>query len=183
MNTLKAVNLILQQLNENPLPNLDVQYPTLAIVLSALEEAQAEVLSQGFWFNTRYDVELVPDVLGEVQVPTDCIIFIPCDRDITFEGTRFIDSKTGTEVTEAVRGVLITNLAYESLPLSVRYTVAYLAAYNAYVTDNGEDSTSTKLQNAYMRWGSSLTREHTRARKVNARRNPAVQKWFRYLRT
>lgn len=183
MNKLLAVNTILRELNENPLASLDIQYPTLSIVIPALDAAQIEVLAQGFWFNTRYCVTLQPDETGEVPVPDDTIVFIPECHEITFEGTRFIHANTGAPWTQAVRGTLITNMPFETIPVPVQYAITYLAAFSAYVTDNGSDATSQRLEATFARWAGSVTREHVRARKPSARRSRSVRKYLHYLRT
>jgi hypothetical protein len=183
MNLLQSVNTILRKLGENPLASLDIQYPTLALVLPAIDEATNELLSEGWWFNTRYNIKLVADVNGDITVPNEIISFYPDDETITFEGTRFINKDTGDLITDQeICGKLVTLLDFEKCPNTARYLITYLAAFNVYVADNGQDNTSQSIQVDIAKYQMQLSGEHTRMQKFTARKRPTVLRWYDSLR-
>lgn len=184
LTTLDAVNLILRNLGENPLASLEIQYPTLDIAIPALNEATSEVLSEGWWFNTRYKITLVPDINGIVQVPQDTLAFYPEDESIAYDGTGLIYKDTGAPVLNvSVTGKLITFLEFETLPSNARYAIAYRAAYQVYVSDSGEDSTSQSINTRAGGYYLQLSAEHTRSQKFNSRKRRNVRRFLGNLRT
>lgn len=181
---LEAINIILRALGENPLASLEVQYPTLDIAEPALEEARHELLIDGWWFNTRYEIELQPDVDGVVQLPGDAITFRPNDNAVTFEGTRLIDRNTGAAITGvAVPGRLITDIPFEQCPFIAQYVIAYSAAVHARLNDVGYDTNSQRLEGRVGVYLQQLGEEHIRATKFNSRKRASVRRWYSELRT
>lgn len=179
---LDAVNLIIRALGENPVPSLDIQYPTLSIAVPALEEARLEVLREGWWFNTLENVTLLPDVDGVIVLPEGTIMFYPDCPDYVFDGAAIRRADDGTLVHGTpMLGRLILDKPFEDIPLSARYAIAYHAAHSAYVNDNGEDTTSQRLMVARDRYVLSLSGDHTRSRKANSRRSKIVQRWYHSL--
>jgi len=180
---LDAINLILRSMGEHPVSSLDVQYPTLNIALPALDVATDTILSEGWWFNTRYKVSLLADINGVTTVPGNTLSFYPDNECITFEGTRFIWADTGNPlVNQTVCGRLVTSLDYDACPTTAKYTIAYQAAYDTYVADNGIDSTAQDLRNKLAGWASALSSMHTRSRKVSSFKRPTVSRWLNNLR-
>ena len=178
-NELDAINLILRKQGENPVPSLDIQYPTIAVAQPALDTARQEILREGFWFNTMTDIELVPDVDGVVTVPEATLMFYPNNPDYVFDGVGLSYAKTGLPVVGvSAKGRLILDKPFEDCPVTARYAIAYHAAHAVYVTDNGEDSSSQNLAAARDRFVLSLGGDHTRARQLNSRNNRLVRKWL-----
>jgi hypothetical protein len=184
MTKLEAINIILRTLGENPVPNLDIAYPTLNIIIPALDDSRAEVLGEAWWFNTRYNIKLIPDVNGVVHVPLKTLKFYPDDVCITFEGSRFIWKDTGEPVlNKKICGRLVTLLEFEDCPDTCQRLITYNAALATYVTDNGQDASSQQIAQKMIGFAQSLSAEHTRSQRFNSKQKPTVQRWFRNLRT
>ena len=170
MRLLTAVNTILRKLGEIPVTSIDEPYPTLAIALPALDEAQVTVLSEGYWFNTFYDAVLQPNADGEVLTPLDCLKFFPDDSKYAFVGTRVRDSATGSKcVNAAVKGRLIINMEFEELPQVARYAVAYWAAAACYLSDIGPDDTYADIVRNRDQYVFQVNGDHTVSRKQNSK--------------
>ena len=183
MQKLEAVNIILRALGEHPVAALDVQYPTLNTVIPALDEAVTTVLSEGWWFNTRYRITLPIDVDGVTVVPDNTLKFYPDNARITFEGTRFIWKDTGNPLVDTpVCGRLTSWLPFEDCPNTAQYCITYQAAYDTYVADNGVDSTAQKIQQKLAGFAISLSAEHTRSQNFSAQQKPTVRRWLNNLR-
>lgn len=184
LSQLDAVNIVLRNLGENPLASLEVQYPTLDIVLPALDEALVEILAEGWWFNTRYRITLSPDINGEVPVPAGTLAFYPEDNSITFEGTRLIDKDTGSPVlNKQVNGKLVSYIEFVDVPTFAQYAITYKAAYQVYTSDSGEDSTSQSILQRALGYYQQLSAQHTRSQNFNSKRKPIVQRWYANLRS
>lgn len=184
MQKLDAVNIILRNLGENPLPGLDVQYPTLNLALPALEDARIEVLTEGWWFNTRECITLLPDLSGNITLPARTLVFYPDDPDIIYEGTRLISNTTGDVITDKpVTGRLVTDLDFEELPDTAQRVIAYTAAYNTYVVDNGVDTSAQTLQQTRNGFAITLASQHIRARKFSSKQKATVRRYRANLST
>lgn len=184
MRLLTAVNLILRKLGEIEVPSVDEAYPTLAIVLPALDEARQTVLKEGWWFNTLQDWDAVPDENGEVQLPASTLMFYPDDPKYVFEGQYIVQADNHDPlIGKAVRGRLVLDKEFERLPFTCAMAVAYTAAVDTYTSDIGPDKTSEKLDATRMEYLMTLSAEHTRSRKQNSSHKRAFQRWKRSLRT
>jgi hypothetical protein len=184
LDKLGAVNLILRKLGEIPVTNIDEPYPTLAVALPALDEAQVTVLSEGYWFNTFYETVLQPLVDGRVLVPLDCLKFFPESAEFTFTGTQIRDSATANEfLFKPVAGRLVLNMAFEQLPQVARYAIAYTAAADVYRGDIGPDETYIDLSRTRDLYIQQLNGDHTVSRKQNSRTRKQFERFRRSLCT
>jgi hypothetical protein len=72
MTELEAVNVLLTTIGEAPINTLSGnQVVDVAVAQQVLNEVNREVQSQGWHFNIEYDVELSPDVDGNIYIPSN----------------------------------------------------------------------------------------------------------------
>ncbi len=76
---LDAVNAILMSVGESPVNTLDTQSPEVAIAQSTLRQIVREIQSEGWVFNTEYEVEFKPDSNDQV-VLSDAVLQIDLNR-------------------------------------------------------------------------------------------------------
>ena len=184
MKLLQAVNLILRKLGEIEVPSIDEPYPTLAVVLPALDESRQTVLKEGWWFNTLQDWDAVPGENGEVELPDNTLMFYPDDPKYVFEGQFIVMADNHSPViATSVRGRLVVDKEFERLPFTCAMAVTYSAAVDTYISDIGPDKTSETLEATRMEYLMTLSAEHTRSRKRNSTRKKAFQRWKHSLRT
>lgn len=184
MRLLTAVNTILRKLGEIDVPSVDEAYPTLAVVLPALEEARTSVLKEGWWFNTLHNWDAVPAPDGTVELPANTLMFYPDDPKYVFEGQFIVMADNHEPVISAtVRGKLIVDKEFERLPYTAAMAVTYTAAVETYVADIGPDKTSEQLMAAMQGYLMTLSAEHTRSRKQNSKQKKAFQRWKQRLHT
>lgn len=184
MRLLEAVNLILRKLGEIEVPTLDEPYPTIPMALAALSEARGTVLKEGWWFNTAYNWEATPDGSGLVYLPENTLMFYTEDPQYTFDGTRVVLTDSHSPVIgKAVRGRLVMDKDFESLPYTAAMAVTYTAAFQTYESDIGPDKTSQSLAETQASYLMTLSAEHTRSRKRNSTNKRAFQQWKRRLTT
>ena len=180
--TLDAVNHVLRALGVPPLNSLDTQYPTLDLILPALEQNRTDLLTEGWWFNVLERSTLSPDPSGVVFVPADTLDFYPDDTRYVFAGTYISLQDGGTNIGRPVRGRRIVNREFERLPQAARTYIANAAILDVYISDVGVDAiaqaAAEQLQESYRVLGGM----HTRQRKFSMRKSPSVRKWQSMLR-
>lgn len=184
MNTLDAVNLCLRKLGESEVTNIDEPYPTLGVIVPALQDNRIKLLSEGkgWWFNA-FDTTLAPDVDGLINLPATTLMFYPESTDYVFAGTQIVRAgDLSPIITEPVKGRGLLDIEFERLPTIVRYTVAYATAHEVYVNDFGPDSTSEKIQQDWAGWYALMAAANTRSAQANVRRKPHVARWYQNLR-
>lgn len=181
---LDAVNIILRKLGEQPVTNLDVQYPTIAIALPALDEARVAILQEGWWFNAVDEFDFYPDVNGELNAPDELLMFYPDEPDkYTFDGVRVVLTNTlSPAVNATVRGRAVFHKEFEELPNVARYAIAYRAAFDTYIADFGDSDIAKQILLAATDHYSELSADHTRQRKSSSRNKRQVARWRNKLR-
>lgn len=180
---LDAVNLVLRALGEPPLSSLNTQYPTLDLVLPAIDQAQRSLLTEGWWFNKFEPVPLHPDQNNRVTIPPDTLVFEPYSDQYLFTGEYVRNLDGSLDITSTVRGARVANLPYEELPQMVRTAVAYSAAMSVYVSDVGVDDIYQYLQEQYAVARREMGAAHTRQRNYTTRHKRQVQRWKQFLRS
>jgi hypothetical protein len=72
MTELEAVNVLLTTIGEAPVNTLDGNQVTdVSIAKQVLNEVSREVQAQGWHFNTEQDIELSPNISGDIAIPAD----------------------------------------------------------------------------------------------------------------
>lgn len=184
MDLLGAVNLVLRKIGEIPVTSIDEQYPTLALILPAMEEARIKLLSEGYWFNTYYKHTIKQTPNGEVVCPLNTLKFFPEEARHKWVGRRIADTDTGSIfVNEDVTGRIIIDIPFEDLNEVAQYAVAYTVAHATYLSDIGNDDICQKLEVTRDEYIGQVNGDHTVQRKQNSRERKQVMRWRRSLRT
>lgn len=133
---LEAVNTMLGFIGEAPLGSLEetTGVGDAPMAEKVLDEISREVQSQGWHFNTEYDVELVPDA-SKYLVFSDSIIRVDIDRgrypnnDVTLRGQKLYDKTNKTyEFDEELKGETVTLFDWDDLPEPARRYITLRAA-------------------------------------------------------
>lgn len=130
---LEAVNAILAALGEAPVTSIVTpsSLPLVAqISLTVLDETCKEVQTEGWDFNSEYDVELVP-AGGVITVPTDAIQIDPVDASVNYvqRGDTLFDKDTNssTSFDKTIKFNLIRLLDWDKTPETFRRYVTIRA--------------------------------------------------------
>nr|DAF17143.1 MAG TPA: tail tubular protein [Caudoviricetes sp.] len=149
----------------------------------ALEDAKAELLSKGWWFNTTV-YELVPDVHGLITKPDNVLVAnpIPSSSNQVFIGNVLINNLSGEPIDRPTRVVCFIDLPIEHLPPSayavVKYTTAIMSAGNL-LSSGDLQIYADRLRRAE----STLFAENTRQTGANRlRSNPRIRNLYRSVR-
>lgn len=92
MTELEAVNVLLTTIGEAPVNTLSGNQVTdVSIAQQVLNEVSREVQSQGWKFNTEYDVRLTPNVNDEIVVPADTARIDAKTHDVVIRSGKLFD--------------------------------------------------------------------------------------------
>lgn len=76
---LDAVNSILMSIGESPVNTLSTKSPEVAIAQTTLRQVSREVQSEGWVFNTEYEVEFCPDQNDQIKL-NDSILQVDINK-------------------------------------------------------------------------------------------------------
>ena len=133
---LQAVNQILSFMGEAPVNSLAdaTGVGDVSLAESVLDEITREVLSNGWHFNTNFDVEHTPDSNKEI-VLSDTILRIDTDigrygtMDITQRGKKLYNRKGNTfEFSDSIKTTEVIELPWDDLPETARRYITLRAA-------------------------------------------------------
>jgi hypothetical protein len=107
----------------------------IALAVQILDETSLAVQSEGWHWNTEYEVSYTPSpTTGEIAVPGNALM-VDVDfpnnlkTDVILRGQKLYDLKTKSYVfTEAVKATVVYGLEWEELPQAARYYINIKAA-------------------------------------------------------
>lgn len=173
MKLLEAVNRILPALGETVVTSIDSRNPTVIIVLNAIHAQTKDLQLQEWWFNT-FDVTLLPDVYGEINLPVNLMSWLPYDNTAVQRGSKLLNPDTLTfawDADTALKGQIRVLVDFEDLPESAAAHVLYEACVKAYVDDIGLEQSVTIWQQKSGQARIQLEAEHLRNRKYTTLRS------------
>ncbi len=133
---LQAVNQMLSFIGEAPINSLAdaTGVGDVNLAESVLDEITLEVLSQGWHFNTNFDVTHEPDsnkeiVLGEVVLRIDTKVGAYGAMDVTLRGNKLYNRAKNTfEFDDEIKTTEVVVLPWDDLPEAARRYIALRAA-------------------------------------------------------
>lgn len=150
---LDAVNLVLEAKGVQPATTIDQTDPDVALALQALNQADLEVQTIGWSFNSDDSMTLTQDpTTGFILLPDQTlsvantywpqgILNSGPPRRVVERQAKLYDRTNQTFVfTEAVQVDITIRLAYEDMPQAARNYVAILAAHRSQMKGQGSTS-------------------------------------------
>jgi hypothetical protein len=129
MTELKAVNMMLEVIGEQPISNLEISgVADVAIARRTLEEESRAVQEMGWFFNTDDAVTFYPDTEGNINLGSNilrAVITYPDDSEYIIRGARLYNKSNRTFVFSECATVNITTfLPWDELPSTARTYIA-----------------------------------------------------------
>lgn len=135
MTELQAVNILLDTIGEEPLNSLTGEsIDDAARAQSVLLEVSREIQSQGWYFNTEYDVPLTRLENGKIPVPNnaasiDVNPFFYTQIEPIRRGSFMYDLKNRTDTFDTdLKATIVYYMAFENIPETARYYITLRAA-------------------------------------------------------
>ena len=138
---LSAVNSILGAIGQSPVTSVSAgsANPEVAFIYNLLRDANVDVQSEGWHFNTEYHVKLTPeDTTGYLTVPTNALRydlhddFVDKRRDVVTRNGRLYDLVNHTDVFTGDMYVdVVTLYPFGDLPNVFQRYITYRAAVKA----------------------------------------------------
>jgi hypothetical protein len=131
---LEAVNSMLGHIGESPVDSIATPSAlpiSASTALTILDEVSREVQSDGWHFNTEYDVTLSPNASNNIVLASDIIEADVDDHssDIVCRGLTLFNRKDNTSTfTSDIKVTLTRLLAWDSLPEPARRYITLRAA-------------------------------------------------------
>jgi hypothetical protein len=131
---LEAVNVMLGHIGEAPVDSIasPSSLPiSAATAVTILDEVSREIQSDGWYFNTEFDVTLSPDVSGNIVLANDVVEADAVDHtlNIAQRGSKLYDRKNNTLVfTKDVKVNLTRLLNWDDLPEAARRYITIRAS-------------------------------------------------------
>jgi hypothetical protein len=133
---LEAINSMLSVIGEAPVSTLEGgQNADTVMAQAILEEALRETLEEGWHFNTEYEIPLVPDIAGEIVLPTNYArvdvqkVNAPSYAELTFRAGKLYNLTEHTFVfTSTVKVDAVMLLEFEDIPQAARKYIHTRAA-------------------------------------------------------
>lgn len=181
MQLLDAANYVLRTLGERPVSTLDLNHPTLAVVIPELELKRKTLLLRGWWFNHR-NVTVLPNMAKEFVVPTGLAHTVEYPYYV-LDGKVFDPERETFTISKDKLKVLTTfDVDFEKMPEVAACVVQFEAAISAYCHDIGLESTVQLWQQESSRAYALLEREHLRNMKYNTRQSGAAARILTAMR-
>lgn len=179
---LEVLNHVLNVVGESPVSDPESDHPTVMSAMTQINRVLKEMQTRGWWFNTEFGLNLIPNEQGHVIIPSDTLYVDPVDAKsrLVRRGGKLYDPVNHTFKLDRpvpVNAVLL--LPIEDLPESAAMYVMHKSAYDFYVNDDGDETKANRLEAQVDRSWALLQSEEMQVMNVNALMRPSVQ-FLRY---
>jgi hypothetical protein len=116
---------------------------------TTITEAQNEILSEGFQFNTDENWELVPDTQGYITIPANVLSVDGTSRGddlITREGKLYNKATNSYIFTTPQSVTIVWDLSFDTLPIPMQTVITASGKLKLYTRIVGVDSMVTQLE-------------------------------------
>lgn len=175
---LNVVNRGLNLMGQLPVNDLETLHPAIPAILAALDNANKQVQSRTWWFNTE-TLTLVPQVgTKRISIPNDTVAVDATDPRLSVaqRGRYLYDTANGTfEFSSPVEVKLHRLVDFDDLPPTA---AAYVITQALRETQSGLDGDGQRYRDLLdedARMFAALTAEDTRFTQANLLRRPGVQ--------
>lgn len=130
MTELEAVNILLTTIGEAPINTLEGnQVVDVAVAKQVLNEVSREVQSQGWHFNTEYDVPLTPNIDQQINIPFNTARIDVTGRDVVQRDGLLFDLKDRSfTFTNVIKAEVVYYQDFEVIPDTAKRYIVVRAA-------------------------------------------------------
>lgn len=184
---LNIVNAMLSAVGEGEQNTLATLHPSVLKAVNFIDGNNEQFQNRGWWFNKDYNLKLLPNTEGFIQVPANCLAFAITGNSLAtssqeakeryvVRGNRVYDTKENTYVMPGyVVADITTMLPVELLPSAAFTYLKKMCIAEFYLDDDGDLGKADRLdQKAKEAW-LQLKTEELRSTGVNVNDRPAVQ--------
>lgn len=184
---LEAVNRMLATIMQSPVSSLaDISgLADASIAQTTLHEVNREVQTEGWQWNTEYDMTLTPDIDGYIDLPTDCLDVDSygddVNADVVMRAGRLYDRYNRTYVfTDTIQVEMIKFLPFADLPEPARLYIMIKACRTFANKMLGSETIEAFTEADELRARSKMTAKEAENADYNVLWNyPALGIWYR----
>lgn len=184
---LDIVNHLLRVVGERKVNNLDSGHPSVMQAIDALDSANLDFQGRGWWFNTNRRMKFLPNNIGEIVIPSNCLSISiaddirqwanPTDKvRYARRGNKLYDSWENTFAINTFLYVdLVLLLDIEDMPQVATSYLKHKAAEDYFVDDDGDLNKAAKLHDRTVLAWHALKAKELQIQSVNALDSPAAR--------
>lgn len=146
MTELEAVNAMLAAVGDAPINSLSAVYANADMARQTLHNVNRQVQSEGWWFNTDYEVLHTANLAGNIVIASD-VLKVSVSRsnlisDYVLRDNMLYDRMNNTFTIPSANLDLVRFLPFEDMPNSAREYITVLAVirYRDYILDVDRES-------------------------------------------
>lgn len=181
MTKLDALNMLLLSSGQLPVQDYHSNHPDAISARSYIERWSQQSQQRGWYFNTYFALDLVPDAQGEITLPTGSIrvdITSHCDQGSVRRG-KLWNSRANSFVWPApMKGNVFVQLDFDDCPLTMQTMIAYQALSEWQAMHEGDQLKIQKAEQVVATTRVTLNREQTRFENNNSMHRPAAQQFL-----
>lgn len=179
---LEILNHCMKTVGERPVSSPTSNHPTAIQARIEIDRLVKEVQTRGWWFNKEYDVPLSPDNNDHIIIPQGTLKITPLapNRHLVKRAGKLYDPINHTyTIEDEVRANIILELEVSDLPETAAFHIMHKAAYDFYVSDDGDEAKATRLERTMALSWQALQAEQLKESRVNSNNRPVTA----YLRS
>lgn len=164
---LEIVNAALAAVGLKSVLSLDTAHPSVVKAINTYNRVYSRFLAKGWYFNEYYRT-FVPDVNGEITVPTGALTINFNCQDYIVRGNRVVDRRTGLlNIGTSLTGEYIEYLDVSDIPPIARTAFTDEYVYRFYLDEDGVEPKLSHYRNSAMLSSAELGAEDLKHRPVN----------------
>ncbi|WP_080416401.1 phage tail protein [Burkholderia ubonensis] len=185
---LDVVNACLATMGESPLVAIDDDHPYVQAAITALNNANTVIQSEGWWFNTDYQNITLDPGTGFAYAPADALSVETAQAAVIARGTRLYNQMQSSYDLRPVFGAgpiqaaVIREVPFSDIPTMAQHAVSTRARLDFQSSFDGDDTKYSKIGGEYSLAHRLLKAEHTRQSRVNFFNSASMQEKLRLMR-
>lgn len=168
---LEILNHCMKTVGERPVSSATSNHPTAIQARVEIDRLIKEVQTRGWWFNKEYNVPLSPNGSDHIVIPQDTLKVTPLSpwRHLVRRDGKLYDPVEHTyQIGEQVNVDLVLQLDIEDLPETAAQFILHSAAYDFYVSDDGDETKASRLERAMVKAWQMLQAENLKESRANS---------------
>lgn len=181
MTKTEALNMLLLSSGQLPVQDYNSNHPDAISARSYIERWSQQSQQRGWYFNTYFALDLIPNGDGEIVLPTGAIrvdVTSHCAQGSVRRGKLWNSMANSYKWAEPMIGNVFVQLDFDECPPSMQTLIAYQAVAEWQAMHEGDQLKIQKAEQVVATTRITLNREQTRFENNNAMQRPAAKQFL-----
>ena len=178
MEKLQAVNAMLASIAQMPENSVDSLNPYVIAAVAVIDRVSPEIQEVGWWFNTDYNVTLIPTEDGEILLPQSTLkidSLFPKMQFVSRNNKLFDPMKQTGVFSTPITANIIVELPFDYLPNAAATYIMRKSIREFFADRDGDPAKLARLDNDSQMAGAHLMSEGVQQLGISASDSPAVR--------